>query len=103
MEHVRGAAAGDGEGDVRIAVLVEDHVAGTSVREGPRHYGVVALASVLELDASAGNDPDTLDIVSGQVERDVAEAVDIEQRRNRRSVDELRLRHVEVDEPVDGK
>ena len=56
---------------------------------------------MLELDASPGHDPDPLDVVPRQVERDVAEAVDVEHRRDGSPVGELGPGQVEVDERVD--
>ena len=44
VQHARSAAARDRERHVLVAVLVEDHVARSCVRERPRHHRVVALA-----------------------------------------------------------
>ena len=53
MEHPGCAPARDRDRHVPVAVLVEDHVAWTGVRERPRHDRVVPLPGELELDAGA--------------------------------------------------
>ena len=83
MEHARGASARDRERHVLVAVLVEDHVSRPGVGERSGHDRVVPLSGELELDPRARDDPECLDVVAIEVERDVAKAVDVEERRAR--------------------
>ena len=53
---------------------------------------------MLQLDACARGDRDLLDVATGQVQRDVAEAVDVEHRCDGGALGQLRHRDVEGDE-----
>src|SRR6516165_11041101 len=103
MQHPGRAPARDRDGHVPVAVLVQDHVPGARVRERPRHDRVVALARVLELETRARDEADPLHVVPGQVERYVAEAVDVEKGRDDRAAVHPRPGEVEVDEPVESE
>ena len=105
VQHPRRASSRDRERHVLVAVLVEDHVARPRVGERPRHHRVVALARELELDARSRDDPELLDVVAVEVEGDVAEAVDVEERRVDRAVGDDRLRQIEPNEAlrIDGR
>ena len=100
VEHRRGTPTVDGDGHVAVAVLVEDHVARPRVGERARGHREVPLAGQLELDARPRDNADLLDVLTREIQRDVAETVDVEQGGVDRSVDDLRLREVEPDEAV---
>ena len=93
-------APGDRERHVPVAVLVQDHVSRSRVRERPGHDRVVPLTGELELDAGSRDDSERLDVVAVEVERDVAEAVDVEQRRIDRIISDDRLWNIEADQAL---
>ena len=74
----RGVSLVDGERDVSVRVLVQDDVPAPHLGERPGRDRVVALEADLDLDARARHDPGLLQMLGGQVELDVAEAVDVE-------------------------
>ena len=85
VERRRCRAVRDGDRHVPVAVLVEDHVAGPGVGERPRGDGVVALPDRRRArPASRGRRRSRSMSSLRQVQRDVAEAVDVEHRRQRR-------------------
>src|SRR5439155_22474466 len=80
VQQRRSVPAGDRHRHVPVAVLVEDHVTRPCVAERSGGHCIVALAVVLELDARPGHDARALGVVAREIERDVAEAADVERR-----------------------
>ena len=99
-EHLSGAAAVDRDRDVAVRVFVQDDLAGPSVGERSRGGGVVTLAGGLELEPRPRHDARALEILAGQVQLHVPEAVDEEHGCVDDAVVERRLRQLEPHERV---
>src|SRR5688500_9645012 len=102
-EQLRGVAAADRDRHVPVAVLVEDDVAAPCVRECPRRDGEDALAAEFELDLRSRHEPDLVDVLAREIERDVAETVNVKNGRADPRLADLRLRQVESHQRVDSE
>ena len=103
MQHLGCVAVADRHRHVPVAVLVEHDVARPRIGERPRGDGVEALAPELELDLRARDDAHFGHVLPRDVESDVAERVNIEDRARDPVPSDLRLRNVESDERVGSK